>query len=438
MKKLIFKITALMILLAATGCNANENAELSDVKSLFEGKYENELLETDSWLLPDFTGWSCLEVAHALNDVGQKYSIIFKDDEDMGLNVVMEQSPNCGERVKKDETIKLFVNGYHAKRGPTELLYNHVCPIAEYDQWVYFTDFSNIYKSGDNFATAKKIFSLNDIDANDEKILAVIPKADTIYFIVGEFFCGSLCSIMNDGTKFKRIIENEKIVDYFTTGDSIQLYNLMDNRLTSFNVSTGEITKTNYDYISLLLIQHADHLYYFYFAENSTILMDQKLNDTAKTRLIEFEKQKVVTNMCLYNNSIYYTYYNYKDESNSVADRWLCKYDLQSGKGSDIKKLRSNKFLVGSYIIFTWRDWLYIANEYELYKFDSRDKMIKRVFNWKFTGYYSHYGQVCGNYLYLYEPFGDNRLCNLRYNLLTDKYERFNWDAIFNKNTYII
>lgn len=76
--------------------------------------YKEDIVEDGTWTLPDMTGWSCAEIAYALSNIGQPYKIEFVEDSSKRSNIVVQQFPESGQDVSKNEIITLKTNSYSA------------------------------------------------------------------------------------------------------------------------------------------------------------------------------------------------------------------------------------------------------------------------------------------------------------------------------------
>ncbi len=56
---------------------------------------------SDTWELPDMTGWSCAEVACALKNMNQEYEVKFIDDKSMQHNVVVKHDQQSMLGIKR-------------------------------------------------------------------------------------------------------------------------------------------------------------------------------------------------------------------------------------------------------------------------------------------------------------------------------------------------
>lgn len=412
-------------LLFSVGCNAYETNSLDFAKII---NNQEEYIDQESWKLPKFTGWSCVEVAHVLDNIGQKYEIIFIDDEDANVNVVTEQYPAGGEKVQKDEVLKLEVNNYYASSNAITAFKSFINPIAEMGGWVYFTDGRSLYKSCNDFDKCEKIYSL---DNSNGRIVTIIPRENEIFFIMDyRKFDYRLCSVKIGCENHREIYEPRVLMGCHALGDTIYLLD-GDMNIISYDIKQNEIDIVASEFRTYSYLQHSGHRYYMLTGESKFKLCDQNVENQSITVLTELGNN-LATDICFFKNDLYYICYSKNNNDDFFyIDEWLYKYDLNTKKNTLIKKVGANQGAADQNQLFYWRGSMVVANEDRIIKINIEDDSYEEIKILRPEGdMYSH-SILCGNYIYQYIPYGEtNKLCKGRYNLLTEEYEEFDWDEV--------
>jgi len=400
-------------------CSSKENNNIDFIELV---KKEADYMYTESWKVPDFTGWSCAEVTNVLDEIGQKYEITFVNDENANNNAITGQYPSQGGIVKKNEKIQLKVNNYYAKSNSIRFFYSYMNPIAETGKWIFFTDGSSIYRSCNDFNYCEKIYNNED---NNEKIVSIIPRENEIIFLVqnksSDF---SIYSINTDGKEYRKIFEPEGCMDLFSSGDTL---NIFYGVLRQYNIKENEIKDTDLIIPSFSFMQYESYRYYINSKgdKGPYLLCKQNIEGGSVTTLIESDKQ--ILNLCLYDNNLYYV--SVERNSSFTYDEWLYKFDLKLNENTLIKKINSNTS-VSNYMC-VWGNSLVLTNDNSVLKVNIKDNneiTINRPSNIDQVSYCI----LCGNYIYqcLAYPNSGMALLDGRYNLFTDKYEEFDWQSI--------
>lgn len=164
------------------------------------------------WTLPDFTGWSCAEIACALKNINQAYEVRFIEDYTMQHNLVVKHEPAAGDTASKDEKIILYANSAYTSES-TAAFYKYTdLVIAECGEWVYFTagnDAPCIYRTHIDFSDIEVIYNLNS--ENDTSFFALIAKENYVYFQEQiSYDKHELKKINSDGSDEITLMEREK------------------------------------------------------------------------------------------------------------------------------------------------------------------------------------------------------------------------------------
>lgn len=431
MKKTIFAcltyILILVLLCTIFGCCSKEDHSLG-FKNIIEN--QDEYINKEEWMTPNLSGWSCVEVANILDNIGQVYEIILVNNEDANVNVIIEQYPAEGEILKKDEVLQLKVNKYYTKSNSITVLYSFINPIAEIGKWVYFTDGMSLFKSCNDFKSCEKIYSLSNINGS---IVSIMPKENEIFFIIdyGRFEY-SLCSVETGATNHKEIYKSAGLMGCLTLGDTIYLFD-GDMNIISYNLMKNEINIIDPEFRSYSFLQLSGYRYYIETgqAKNSLELCSQSIDDNSVTVLVDLEKN-LATDVCIFNDDLYYICYSKSDDDKLFNfNELLYKYDLHLKEKILIAEIGTNQGAADQNQLFVWRGSMIVANEDRIIKINSKDNSFEDLRIVRPEGDINSHSILCGNYIYQYIPYREiNKLCNGRYNLLTEEYEEFNWDDV--------
>ena len=423
-------VITLMFLCTFISCSSNENKGI-EIKDLFTDKDMDNLVNASSWIVPDFYGWSCAEVTNVLDQIGQKYEVVFISDENANVNAIIGQVPDCGEKIQKNEVLQLSVNNYYAKSNAITILYSYKNPIAEIGKWIYFTDGTSIYKSYNDFKTCEKIYSLN---SQEESIVSIVPRENVVFYLVKKGIECSIYSINTDGINNHKIYGPEFCVDFYTEGDKLFML-FGDMNSVCYDLTKNEMNVRDFKFQTYSYLQHDGYRYYVKAGgtEGTFSLCRYNIEDNSETILFESEKN-MATDVCIFKNNIYYICYSKNNNDNILnIDEWLYKYDIDNGKNTLIKKIGFNQATADNNQLFVWAGNLIVANADRIIKVNLDNEICEEVkINRPKKIEQGSYSILCGNYIYQYMPTTDKKIfVNGRYNLLTDKYEEFDWNQCF-------
>lgn len=384
--------------------------------------YQIDIISDEGWFLPDFTGWSCAEIAYALNNIGQKYKIEFTENKDCIENQIVKQYPVKGEKVYKDDTIVLIANNNNSNQN---VFYNgginfKLC--AEYGEWAYYTYNDSVYKS--------------KIDGT---------QADVVYSSTEGF---NICSIFNiDG--FLYILEKQNNDEQ----NNIRIVNAETRNTTDFEVAffvkslinNGDIyinSKINYLFNSENeIIEELKTSVKPYIFNNDDIYYLEQVRENGiftsaicKCKEINGEKEYIIqedgniTSFVIYDNVIFYILIEKREDK--FYD-YLIKYDMESKKRSIIQLItKESTTVLGTSKINIWNDKIIVGNlngEYLIFNKDSKEaiSIINSISTIQLR--YNFINEVVGNYIvYNYYKNDDitQPLIGLeRLNILTGKME---------------
>lgn len=365
--------------------------------------YEADIIGEGGWILPDFSGWSCAEIAYALHNIGQTYEIEFVKDGTFGVNEVVEQIPKPGVKIDRDQKIHLYVNDLDSSERIIRYDFNNYKTIVEYGEWAYFAHGNIIYKARIDGKEASVFLE------TEYRIESFFFKENSVYYV------GYDTTKEKSGLYFIDIESNESELiydlDYFRTMQNFG--DIIFTIMTQYNIETKQISKVDYvNYINF------NKLEYFMDVKNNVVYY---LEETSGNKKEIFKSDNRILFIYLDRDKIYYIYEKTKEVSDERV-AFLAVYDMDKQQTTTLGKLYSD---IAPYPIIVnmnvWRENLIITClDASTIIYDLELKRISKV-NKSFldiTQYEPSYKATCGNYVYE----GDNGF-KYRYNLLTNKYE---------------
>lgn len=131
-----------------------------DVMARHKSDDKNQI--PDSWTLPDFTGWSCAEIACALKNIGQAYEVKFTNAPEMYHNVIVKHEPAQGSTVSKSDVITLYANSAYGKPTKVSAVTIYGNPANESGEWLVFARGEHLYRTHSDFSDIEIIYTYNN------------------------------------------------------------------------------------------------------------------------------------------------------------------------------------------------------------------------------------------------------------------------------------
>ena len=225
---------------------------------------------SDEWTLPDFTGWSCAEIACALKNINQSYEVKFIEDDTMQHNVVLKQEPVSGEIISRNDNIILYANSAFCSPPSTSMHEYLELIMVECGEWLYYVgnmDDSKIYRTHIDFSEQEIIYDLND--ENSPYFFPLVAKENYVYFVEeypdNKFL---LQKINSDGSEVNTLVSEEQF-DSGTYPTNIR-GNFIYCHYFSYNIENGQYQQLNNENTSYpwRFITFDNKAYYYKYIKN--------------------------------------------------------------------------------------------------------------------------------------------------------------------------
>jgi PASTA domain. len=402
--------------------------------------YKKDIIGNKVWVLPDLRNWSCAEVAYALNNIGQAYKVEFVEDVNFDPNAIVEQSPQCGEKVSKSRIITLKVNSYNAPDNiywHTSVSYNLFSEIGE---WIYYIYNGCIYRSRVD-GTESTIIYRNPYE--DYYIVSLVGKTNEIYCILisKDMPRDSLLVQLNlDNCTSNLITEVSICFQSSIYGNYLYLLTPEKHR---YNIDTGELTIID-DYPQNFIMA-GDYIYFvdeettddnIHLYDMDQYIVRRNLQDSTEEILFT-QEVGTITNFAVVGNDLYIIVKTI-DERNQYSE-YLIISDLLSNDATQKLTMTEQAEQFEKYYLNIWRDKLLLlsmSGDSFLYDMGIDEEIKISTFNilsFEDEEQYDvvSYSEICGNYLcYHYIPddnlnIGESEILPFRYNLITGEKEEF-------------
>ena len=260
-KRIIVILVSIFFIIVAI-LNAKVNSLLPDKKiinSSGTAKYEDQLTieffevmstheKSDSftgktWTLPDFTGWSCAEIALALKNINQSYEIVYEEALNMEHNVITKQIPIEGALVENDDEIILYVNSdygcvFNYKNSP--IINNNT---IESGEWLYYINNTGtaIKRSRIDMTDSEVLYItetgyISDMLVNEKSIIFIEKSIENGNGVLGKinFERTEKQVLLNVGLSNLLFIDNDIVVLYNPICGTMDFFDLSSNDFYSY------------------------------------------------------------------------------------------------------------------------------------------------------------------------------------------------------------
>lgn len=385
--------------------------------------YKKDIIGEGKWVLPDFTGWSCAEIAYALNNIGQSYKIEFVENQWYNANAVVEQLPKCGEKVLKTDVVTLKVNNYYSTDNIGSSIVVRYNLITENGEWIYYMENECIYKSRIDGSEKVKIYENSD---KDKSIVSVAGKSDNLYCILNQREIpqtSTIISIDLSDLSSKVIAETKYSPCYRITiyGNTLTIYADYE-----YDLKTEELTEgSGGNFVYYDGAKYYDG-YYDFRKEGSNGVTE---------KLIKLDVEGIITNYCIVDNAVYVIF---SDRSRDINTEHLYIYDLNTKQKREVTELVKSTGFLREYEINVWKkniilttnDGKSVIYHTDTGKIDNFKTLNKNGVTIEKGDYVVERYSVCGNYIYFYvvpgsSYFSDYYIYPYRYNLMTGEKEEF-------------
>lgn len=405
--------------------------------------YKEDIIGEGTWKLPDMTGWSCAEIAYALNNIGQPYRIEFVDDSSKRSNIVVEQFPKSGQEVSKNEVITLKTNSFSAGDNLYSSVYFLFSKYAEVGEWLYYADDNKIYKSRID-GSEKTLFY--EYEKDDKFIVSMLGRSNYLYFVLSE-------SNKDFSEERKFYIQSMNLKDLsikeIYRKDLFCNFKVYDSKMYITEADTYVLDLESGDF-RLYRKKQADYIVYkdfeYYFDTESSTLIKKNLDGSNEEILISTTGS--IKDLVAIGNYIYYRELKPTEYYESVVlrvDEYLMRYDLETTETKVLNKLSKDAYSLGDYIISYWNDCVLATGMFgNSFKYDVSTEKETKIYPADYLNNTLLEGNkyfavdsfsICGNYIYYivgcfdeeYSCLFTTGLYEYRYNIMTDELEEFNF-----------